>query len=60
MVAAVNAAGGNARLTVYPENEHNAWTDTYRNPELFRWFLSNENQNATVLTDKYTDVEIYG
>ena len=60
MVAAVNVAGGNARLTIYPENEHNAWTDTYKNPELFRWFLSNENQNATALTDKYTDVEIYG
>lgn len=60
MVNAVNAAGGKARLTVYPENEHNAWTDTYRNPDLFAWFLSYENQNAVSLTDKYNDVEVYG
>lgn len=60
MVNAVNAAGGKARLTIYPENEHNAWTNTYRNPELFSWFLSHENENATTLTDKYKGVEAFG
>ncbi|HUW20666.1 MAG TPA: prolyl oligopeptidase family serine peptidase [Sedimentisphaerales bacterium] len=39
MVAAVNACGGNAKLTVYPDAEHNAWTPTYRNKELYDWFL---------------------
>ena len=40
MVDAVNARGGNARLTVYPERDHNAWTPTYSNPEVFAWLLS--------------------
>lgn len=40
MTEAVNACGGNARLTVYPQREHDAWTDTYSNPEVFRWLLS--------------------
>lgn len=27
------------KLTVYPEAEHDSWTQTYANPELFAWFL---------------------
>ena len=40
MVDAVNAAGGNAKLTVYPEAGHDSWTQTYDNPALYEWFLS--------------------
>jgi len=40
MVEAVNAAGGDAKLTVYPEAEHDSWTQTYDNPQLYEWFLS--------------------
>ncbi|MFW6163774.1 MAG: prolyl oligopeptidase family serine peptidase [Planctomycetota bacterium] len=39
MVEAVNEAGGSARLTVYPDAGHDAWTRTYENPELYEWFL---------------------
>lgn len=39
MVSAVNAAGGNARLTIYPRSAHDAWTDTFSNPELYTWLL---------------------
>lgn len=28
-----------AKLTVYPEAQHDCWTETYANPELFDWFL---------------------
>lgn len=42
MVSAVNAAGGHAKLTIYPEAEHDSWTATYDNPELYRWFLSHK------------------
>ena len=45
MTDAVNKNGGCARLTIYPENEHNAWSDTYTNPEVFRWLLAQENKN---------------
>ncbi len=27
------------KLTVYPEANHNAWTETYNNPELYKWLL---------------------
>jgi predicted peptidase len=40
MVDAVNKAGGDAKLTIYPEAGHDSWTQTYYNPELYKWFLS--------------------
>jgi predicted peptidase len=40
MVDAVKKVGGNAKLTVYPEAQHDSWTETYNNPELYQWFLS--------------------
>ena len=40
MVNAVNHAGGNAKLTIYPGVNHNSWTQTYNNEELYEWFLS--------------------
>ena len=33
MVDAVKKAGGDIRLTVYPEAQHNSWTETYDNQE---------------------------
>jgi predicted peptidase len=44
MVEAVNRAGGNAKLTVYPDAEHDSWTQTYENPELYEWLLSHRRQ----------------
>jgi predicted esterase len=40
MVAALEATGGNVRLTVYPDAGHNAWTPTYANPAFYEWLLS--------------------
>jgi len=42
MVNAVNKNGGDAKLTVYPEAGHDSWTQTYNNPELYKWFLSHK------------------
>ena len=39
MVTAVQAAGGNVKLTVYPESGHDSWTETYNNRELYQWLL---------------------
>ncbi len=39
MVKAVNDHGGNAKLTVYPDAQHDSWTETYNNPELYNWFM---------------------
>ena len=52
MVNAVNRAGGCAKLTMYPENGHNSWTDTYSNPALYEWFLSHKNDGICELLDK--------
>ena len=40
MVEALRAAGGEPRFTVYPETGHDSWTETYNNPEVFEWLLS--------------------
>lgn len=40
MVEYLKAAGGDVRLTVYPGIEHDSWTATYNNTELYEWFLS--------------------
>lgn len=40
LVKALKAAGGNVRFTVYPDAGHDAWTETYNNPELYRWLLA--------------------
>ena len=40
MVAAVNECGGEARMTLYPEAGHDAWTATYTDPQLYDWFLT--------------------
>jgi len=40
MVDAIKAAGGDAKLTIYPGVGHNSWSATYANPELYKWFLS--------------------
>ena len=47
MVDAVKKAGGNAKLTVYPEADHDSWTETYNNPELYQWFLSHRISDRT-------------
>ena len=60
MVAETNRRGGTAKLTINPENGHDAWTDTYSNPEVFEWLLNHKNQNAAKLRDEFTDSVIYG
>lgn len=60
MVDAVNQRGGSARLTIYPENGHNAWDDTYTNKEVYEWLLSNKNGNTKPIEDIYKDSNIYG
>ena len=51
MVNAINSKGGDARLTIYPDHEHNAWSDTFANQEVFDWLLSKTNTNASIDAD---------
>ena len=59
MVDAVNRKGGNARLTVYPENGHNSWDDTYRDPAVFRWMIFQTNDGSPAASEQM-DAVIYG
>jgi predicted peptidase len=45
MVNAVKAAGCNARLTIYPEAGHDAWTQTYNDPDLYAWLLQQKRHH---------------
>jgi hypothetical protein len=35
MVEPPKECGGDVKLTIYPEANHDAWTETYANPELY-------------------------
>jgi len=48
MVAHLQAAGGNVRFTVYPDAEHDVWTETYRNPEFWEWLLAQKKQGRRI------------
>lgn len=39
MVRAVNDCGGNARLTILPHAEHNAWDAAFASDELWSWLF---------------------
>jgi predicted peptidase len=43
-VAAFRAAGSNIKLTIYPEAKHDAWTQAYNDPELYRWLLEQKRK----------------
>jgi predicted peptidase len=32
-------------LTIYPEAQHNSWTETYNNPKLYEWFLKHDRNS---------------
>ena len=40
VVAQLNKLGARkVQLTVYPEANHDSWTETYKNSELYEWLL---------------------
>jgi len=43
ILQALKKAGSDAKLTIYPDANHDSWTATYDNPELYRWFLKHSN-----------------
>ncbi|MBS4218666.1 prolyl oligopeptidase family serine peptidase [Bacillus sp. FJAT-49711] len=40
MVEALSEVGGSVKLTVYPDANHDSWTETYNNPDFYKWLLS--------------------
>jgi predicted peptidase len=39
IVKALNVLGSPVKFTLYPEADHDAWTETYNNPELWEWLM---------------------
>lgn len=39
MVTAINRNGGNAKLTVFPHDDHNSWDDAFSSDELWKWLF---------------------
>jgi predicted peptidase len=39
MVERLKSCGSDVKFTVYPEANHDSWTETYNNEELYKWFL---------------------
>lgn len=46
MVEAIQAAGGDVKLTVYPEANHDSWTETYDNRDVYDWLLAHSLNNS--------------
>ena len=47
MIGALKKVGcQDVKLTVYPEAQHDSWTETYNNPELYEWFLKHERKEV--------------
>lgn len=42
MVTALARVGGKVSFTIYPEADHDSWTETYNNMEIYRWLLSHK------------------
>jgi predicted peptidase len=42
MVEALKKCGNDPKFTIYPNANHDAWTETYNNPELYTWLLQHK------------------
>ena len=47
MVRAYREAGGSCDLVIYPEAAHDAWTQTYSDPALWKWFLEHQRRRPS-------------
>lgn len=47
LVDVLKAHQGNVKFTVYPDTNHDSWTQTYENSELYQWLLQQKNKITT-------------
>lgn len=45
MEKALTDLGADFELTIYPDAYHDAWTETYNNPEIYKWLLEHSLNN---------------
>ena len=46
LVERLESVGGNVRFTLYPDADHDSWTETYNNQELYDWLLSHTKNDS--------------
>lgn len=44
MVERLKGCGGNVQFTIYPDADHDAWTRTYANPQLYTWLFTQHKE----------------
>ncbi len=44
MIKGLKNAGCKPLLTIYPDADHDSWTETYNNPKFFKWLLSQKKK----------------
>lgn len=52
MVKRLKSCGSDVRFTIYPKANHNSWTETYNNDELYIWFLEQSLINTNRINIK--------
>ena len=45
MVEALKKRGGDPKFTAYPDADHDSWTESYNNPELYEWLLKQKRKS---------------
>jgi len=45
MIEALRRAGGKPQMTIYPGVEHDSWTRTYENPEVWAWLFRQKQRD---------------
>jgi predicted peptidase len=45
MIEALQAIGSKVKYTEYPDADHDSWTATYSNPELYDWLFAQRRES---------------
>ncbi len=48
MVQAIQAAGGDAKVSIVPNEGHFVWPKFYADPKFYEWFLTKKRKTAEV------------
>lgn len=46
MIDALKNIGGEARLTIYPDTDHETWQQTYSDPQFYEWLLEHSTKRS--------------
>lgn len=60
MVDRLNEVGGNAKLTLVENTDHNCWDYAYAQEELFKWLLRQQGTHTVIRHDDYVDSRKFG